>query len=154
MLLDMRTWYLRQIVWLLAIVLIRTCLWGSLPTSRHSGVSLRDFWSLVRYWEAYGVEWDRHIPRVGMLGYHRHLGGTSWTTLGRSLIGNGNRHNVECVIITTRQRVVAGLLGLASSIDVDIWVFIHTCSMLGDVVYCILICIVAMTKYHFHICIK
>nr|CAD1837517.1 unnamed protein product [Ananas comosus var. bracteatus] len=28
----------------------------------------------------YGVEWDRHIPRVGMLGYHRHLGGTSWTT--------------------------------------------------------------------------
>nr|CAD1821709.1 unnamed protein product [Ananas comosus var. bracteatus] len=44
---------------------------------------------------AYGVEWDRHIPRVGMLGYHRHLGGTSWTTFGRSLIGNGNRHSVE-----------------------------------------------------------
>nr|CAD1838534.1 unnamed protein product [Ananas comosus var. bracteatus] len=33
------------------------------------------------------VEWDRHIPRVGMLGYHRHLGGTSWTTLEPSTPG-------------------------------------------------------------------
>nr|CAD1832729.1 unnamed protein product [Ananas comosus var. bracteatus] len=33
------------------------------------------------------VEWDRHIPRAGMLGYHRHLGGTSWTTLEPSTPG-------------------------------------------------------------------
>nr|CAD1829422.1 unnamed protein product [Ananas comosus var. bracteatus] len=36
---------------------------------------------------AYGVEWDRHIPRVGMSGYHRHLGGTSWTILEPSTQG-------------------------------------------------------------------
>nr|CAD1840480.1 unnamed protein product [Ananas comosus var. bracteatus] len=33
------------------------------------------------------VEWDRHIPRVGMSGYHRHLGGTSCTTFEPSTQG-------------------------------------------------------------------
>nr|CAD1837585.1 unnamed protein product [Ananas comosus var. bracteatus] len=51
----------------LPFVLIRTCLYGSLPTSRHSGVSLRDLCSLVRYRVAYGAWRVRLIPRVGML---------------------------------------------------------------------------------------
>nr|CAD1834681.1 unnamed protein product [Ananas comosus var. bracteatus] len=80
---------------------------GSLPTSRHSGVSLRDLCSLVRYREAYGAEWDRHIPRVGMSGYHRHLGGTSWTTLEPSTQGEardrGKAHVLEAVPVELRE---------------------------------------------------
>nr|CAD1821820.1 unnamed protein product [Ananas comosus var. bracteatus] len=57
---------------------------------RHSGVSYATYVRSCGIEKPTGSSGTRHIPRVGMLGYHRHLGGTSWTTLGRSLIGNGN----------------------------------------------------------------
>nr|CAD1829947.1 unnamed protein product [Ananas comosus var. bracteatus] len=54
---------------------------GSLPTSRHSGVGLRDICSPVRDSVPNGSAWDRLIPRGEMLDYHGPLGSASRTTL-------------------------------------------------------------------------
>nr|CAD1839531.1 unnamed protein product [Ananas comosus var. bracteatus] len=97
----------------LPFVLIRTCLYGSLPTSRHSGVSLRDLCSLVRYRVAYGAWRDRLIPRVGMLELHWHLGGTSQTLPVAFHFGRGSgsreRFRLELAIERFGDRHMAGL---------------------------------------------